>query len=147
MGSKDNSAAKDNCLITYTTGQIWQKVEAPGFGIPGYIDVVLGIDICIKVIHQDGRTGPHAIPLAIDTSFGLVLSECAQGVVSCFSMLSTGDDLLRKFWEVENREVETPPLSLEEKTVVEHFWSSYNWDDQGGFIVALSERECVEPLK
>ena len=67
---------------------------------------------------------------------GNMKSECAKRkVVSCFSMLSIGDHLLRKFWEVENRDVETPPLSLEEEAVVDHFQSSYSWNDEGRFIV------------
>ena len=61
-------------------------------------------------------------------------------------MLSTGDDLLRKFWEAENWDVETPPLSLE-KTVVKHFESSYCRNDEGRIIVPLPKIECVNSLR
>ena len=71
-------------------------------------------------------------------------SQCAKRkVVSCFSTLSTGDDL---FWKVKNREVEIPPLSLEEKTFVEHFQSSYSWDDEGRFVTPLPIRKDVDPI-
>ena len=56
--------------------------------------------------------------------------------ISCFLLL----------WEVENRDKETPPLSLEEKTVVEHFQSSNSRDEEGRCIAPLPIREGVEPL-
>ena len=47
---------------------------------------------------------------------------------------------------MENRDVETPPLSLEEKTVVDYFQSSYNRNDEGRFIVPPPIREGLKPL-
>ena len=54
----------------------------PDGGIPGYIDVLLGVDISSKVIRQGRWTGTPGTPSAIETSFRWVLSgniksECA----------------------------------------------------------------------
>ena len=126
MGSRGYGAAKASVKYDKNWKHLAKlNLADEDFGVPGEIDVLLGIDIFSKVIHQGQHTGPPGTPLVIETSFGWVLSgkiksQCAKGeVVSCFSALSTGDDLLKMFCKVQNRDVETP----------EHFQSSYCRND------------------
>ena len=50
------------------------RLADPGFGVPGYIDVLLGVDMFSRVVRQGRRQGPPGSPIAIKTCFGLVLS-------------------------------------------------------------------------
>ena len=50
------------------------------------------------------------------------------------------DDSLRKFWEIEDYNMKKPVLSLEEKSVVQHFESSYSRDESGRFIIPLPRK-------
>ena len=47
---------------------------------------------------------------------------------------------------MENCKIQSPPLSMEEKEVVDHFHTTYRRDGDGRFIVSLPKREAVEPL-
>ena len=73
----------------------------PDYGTPGYIDMLLGVDIFNQVVCQGRRTGPPGFPMALDTWFGWVLSRTMkQGgaqrqVTSCFSSSITGDEILQ----------------------------------------------------
>ena len=56
------------------------------------------------------------------------------------------DDSLKKFWEIEDYNMKQPVLSLEEKSVVQHFESSYSRDECGRFIVPLPRKSGVVAL-
>ena len=137
-----------------TIGNIYRciRLADPDFGIPGYVDVLLGADIFSRAIRQGRRLGPPGTPSAIETSFGWVLSgvirpKCSQQhVITCFSSVLPGDDLLQKFWEVESCDVKAPPISLNEKVVVRHFKANYRRDEAGRFIVPLPMKKDPEPL-
>ena len=46
----------------------------PTFGIPGRIDVVLGVDVFASCLLQGQRSGPPNTPTAVETHFGWVLA-------------------------------------------------------------------------
>ena len=81
------------------------ELADPGFGQPGRIDLLLGIDVFVAVLLQGRRSGP---PGTFETCFGWVLAGSTEAVypikqiaihhVSCLA----GDDILRKFCEVED---------------------------------------------
>ena len=86
----------------------------PGFGQPGRIDILLGVDVFIDVLHHGRRSGPPESPTALETEFGWVLccgaapsldSPVNVCVTSLHSFVTSGDDILRRFWEIE----EAPP--------------------------------------
>ena len=93
----------------------------PEFGRPGRIDLLLGV---ANVVLQGRQSGPQGSPVAFETLFGWVLAgsiiesvTSSQLCVASHHISTTigDDDVLRKFWEVE----EPPPgeqhsLSLEE---------------------------------
>ena len=93
------------------------------------------------------RNGAHGSPVAFETKFGWVLaggvnssslSYCS--VVSRHVSIPSSDDLLRKFWEIEEKQMSVSPLSPEEKPVVEHFKQNYRRSDTGRFVVPLPKK-------
>ena len=54
--------------------------------------------------------------------------------------LHTTDELLRKFWEVENFEPQGPLLLSKERTVLDHFYENYSRNEEGRYIVPLTRK-------
>ena len=50
------------------------ELADPEYGVPGNIDVLLGIDVFSRAVRQGRRVGPPGSPVAINTCFGWVLS-------------------------------------------------------------------------
>lgn len=106
----------------------------PGFGQPGRINILLGVDVFVDVLLHGRRRGPPEIPTAFETEFGWVLSGCIETnatsnhtvvhVSTFHTSVTSGDDILHKFWEVEESPKNATALSLEERTVVRHFYST-----------------------
>ena len=63
----------------------------------------------------------------------------------CVTVL-TVDDLLQRFWKIEDCDFQPPPLSADDQAVVEHFHSFYDRDEAGRFIVPLPKKSNVEAL-
>ena len=57
-----------------------------------------------------------------------------------------GDELLQKFWEVEDCNFQSLPYSLEDRAVVNHFHVNHRPDEEGKFIVTLPGKFEVGPL-
>ena len=94
------------------------QLADPGFGDPGRIDLLLGVKVFAEVMRHGQRLGPSGSPLALETEFGWVLaggtdscSPTAQITTHHVSAVS-GDDILRQFWEVEEKPVPHSLLAL-----------------------------------
>ena len=128
------------------------QLADPTFGLPGRVDILLGVDIFSNVLLQGRRFGPSDSPVAFETLFGWVLAgrtgpqEISHEVVSHHIAVVTGDDLLRKFWEIEKSEISNTVLSLEEKLVLQHYKSNHYRTESGAFVVPLPKREDSKPL-
>ena len=143
-------------LLPVTFNNKWKhlagiRLADPEFGIPGHIDILLGVDVFSRAIRQGWRVGPPGSPIALNTTFGWVLSgstghEIQQQAISCFSSTLTGDELLQKFWEVENCNFQSPSYSLEEQAVMDHFHANHSRDKEGRFIVPLPKKTGASPL-
>ena len=125
----------------------------PDFGRPGTIDILLGVDIYADVMLQGRRCGPSGTPVAFQTQFGWVLTgRTGSHVSSHLSITShhvsvaSGDDLLRKFWEIEENPKGQVNLSPEERSVVEHFNKNHTHTESGRFIVPLPKRPDSKSL-
>ena len=87
------------------------RLADPDFGVPGYIDVLLGVDMFCRVVRQGRRQGPPGSPMAIKTCFGWVLSGTIKHngrqrrENSCVSLVLASDENLRKFSETRNSTV------------------------------------------
>ena len=124
----------------------------PDFGTPGSVDVLLGVDVFVSVLLHGRRLGPPGSPVALETRFGWVLAGGVKSnqppthVTSNHASVLTGDDLLRKFWEIEELRTGPPTLTLEEKSVMSHFENTHSRDGAGRFVVPLPIQPHAKPL-
>ena len=135
----------------------WKHIEGltladPEYHKPGRIDILLGVEVFVEVIRHGRRSGPQYTPTALNTEFGWVLAgntspQSGSELISThLTSVVTGDDLLRRFWEVEEKAIANCELSLEERDALEHFHSTHSRDDQGRFIVPLPKRSVKTKL-
>ena len=128
------------------------QLADPNFGIPGYVDILLGMDVFSSVLLHGRRTGTPGSPSAFQTCFGWVLAGAVsdggpeEHVVSYHASLHTGDDLLRAFWEIEDRNPRQSLLSLDEESAVNHFATSCSHDETGRFMVPLPKKPHTKQL-
>ena len=73
--------------------------------------------------------------------------ESAQcHIVSYHISILTGNDLLRRFWEIEECGSGNPSLFLDKRFVVDHFHDTHHRDGSGRFIVRLPWKPDAKPL-
>ena len=98
----------------------------PNFGQPGKIDLLLGADLFADVLRQGRRSGPAGSPVAFETEFGWVLSGRTESISSTgevaalHTTVGFKDDILHKFWEIEEGPTSNAAFSLEERSVLSH---------------------------
>ena len=119
----------------------------PEFGVPGRIDILLGVDVFTGVLLNGRRKGPPRSPIALETCFGWVLCGnthstplSSSTVTSCHALVEVGDDLLRRFWEIEEAPNHDSHLSMEEHTVMQHFKVNHTRRTNGRFVVPLPKK-------
>ena len=77
------------------------RLADPEFGVPGFIDVLLGVDMFSRLVRQGRRQGPPGSPMAIKTCFGWILSGSVRQnghphrTVSCVSSALASDRNLK----------------------------------------------------
>ena len=124
----------------------------PHFGLPRIIDILLGVDIFVEVLCQGRRTGAHGSPSEFETDFGWVLAgkldvyASSHSIASHHVSIATGDDLLRKFWEIEECPKDQSYLNPEERLVVQHFKDNHSQSEDGCFIVLLPKKPHAKSL-
>lgn len=124
----------------------------PDFGQPGQVDLLLGVDFFSEAVLQGRQIGPPGSPIAFETVFGWVLagpttkSTPQPTVTSHHTLINTSDDILRRFWEIEETKQHESSLSPEEKSVVQHFKTNHTRAPDGRFIVPLHKRPHAPPL-
>ena len=122
------------------------------FGRPGKIDLLLGMEIFPVVVRQGRRSGMPGSPSAFEIDFGWVLAGEPSMHFSHLSLLTHhttiggGDDLLHKFWEIEEQPSEYSSLSPEERSIAEQFWKHHSRTSDGRFIVPLPKKPQTKPL-
>ena len=118
----------------------------PDFGFPGRVDLLLGVDIFTEVLLHGRWIGPPGTSVAFETVFRWVLAgQTSQPTSESFitshhTFVTTGDDLLRRFWEIEENTKHESNLSPEEKSVVQHFEMTHRRTTDGRFIVPLPKK-------
>lgn len=126
------------------------RLADPHFCRPGRIDLLLGVDIFMAVLRQGRRTGPPGSPIAIETELGWVIAGKIDVLASTQAIAShhatvTADEVLQKFWEVENPK-DHLNLSVEERMVVQHFSENDYRTKEGRFVVPLPKKPQAKPL-
>ena len=119
----------------------------PGFGRQGRVNILLRADVFVEILGQGRRKGPVGSPTAFVTDFGWVLcggtgstSIYAQAnihITTFHSSVTSTDDILRKFWEIEESPFDQVSLSIEEHTVICHFETHHSCSMKGRFVVPL----------
>ena len=81
----------------------------------------------VNVLLHSQQFGSPGSPVVFETEFGWVLTgeieSCAPAdlIATYHTSLISGDDILRKFWEIEEGPMSDSVLSPAERTVVRHF--------------------------
>ena len=102
----------------------------PNFDQPNKIDILLGVDVYADVLLHGRQNGPPGTPVAFETKFGWVLTgkidnlKLSSDVASLHVATLFGDDILRKFWEIEECPRSASDHSPEERAVVKHLWKT-----------------------
>ena len=117
----------------------------PEFGQPGKVDLLLGIDVYAEVVLAGRRTGPPGAPVAFETTFGWVLAgrtssaSVQPSVVSHHVSVTSNDndDILRRFWEIEETPNSDSTLTIEERKALSHFKENHYQNGDGRFVVPL----------
>ena len=100
----------------------------PDFGCPGRVDFLLGVDIFTAALLHGQRVRPPGTPIAFETVSGWVLagstdqSTSGSVVTSYHTFVIAGDDLLRRFWEIEENTTHESNLSPEVLDNGSFFW-------------------------
>ena len=127
----------------------------PGFGQPGRIDLLLGVDVFVDALLNGRRNGPPGSPTALETVFGWVLcggtgplghSLSNVGVTSFHTFVMSGDDILQRFWETEQAPSDYSAFSIEERTVVRHFHANHSRSSKGRFTVPLPRNPSAKSI-
>ena len=128
------------------------QLADPNFEQPGKIDLLLGVEIFAEVVLQGRRIGSSGSPIAFETHFGWVLAgntnSCSSTPVIAAHHVAflTGDDLLRHFWEIEEKSVPELHFTPEEKAVMTHFQNHHTRLDDGRFMVPLPKKSGCKSL-
>lgn len=117
----------------------------PDVGRSGQIDILLGVDIYADVMLNGRWISPPGSPMAFEMKFGWVDHPQPQ-VTSNFVSVSCDDDLLRKFWEIEETPEQDSDLSPEEKYVLKHFGETHSHTQSGRLMVPLPKKTNTNPL-
>jgi hypothetical protein len=133
----------------------WPHLESlsladPNFNISKLIDILLGVDVYHEILKPGLILGPKRTPAVQDTIFGWVLfgntspkpvnePTIAREATTMFvttSQLSC-EEILQKFWTLEEAPEIKQTFSPVEKLVVEDFTVHHKRDKDGRFIVRL----------
>ena len=118
----------------------------PDYGRPGRIDLLLRVDIFVASLLHGRRVGPPGSPTAFETKFGWVLVGLVESqgrprqVATHHAFLISADDLLRKFWEIEEGPGNNIDLSPDERAAVSHFKENHRRTKDGRFVVPLPKK-------
>ena len=111
------------------------------YGIPAGVDILLEGKVFSKAVLHGRRFSPTRAPSAFKTCFSWVSNEEVKGKgqqsLNHFCCVTLDDNSLRRFWEIEDHNLQKPVLSPEEKIVVEQFEEYHIKDKERKFIVLL----------
>lgn len=128
------------------------QLADPGFGEPGKIDLLLGVEVFVEVMRHGRRLGVSGSPIALETEFGWVLASSTdscpptQQITTHHVSLLSGDDILRQFWEVEEKPMAHSSLTPDEHLALDHFNTQHSRMADGRFIVPLPKKPGAKPL-
>lgn len=128
------------------------QLADPEFGRPGCIDLLLGVDVFADVLLTGRRYRQPGTPTAFETHFGWVLAGSTDKnvITSHFTSfhvtVNSCDDILRRFWEIEDNPLSEILLSPKDTAVVQDFEANHSRTSSGRFIVSLPKKGNVKPI-
>ena len=141
---------------TIPIGLDWEHLSGlwladPDFAKPGKIDILLGVDIFVDALLPGRRIGPPSSPTALETDFGWVLAGKTDSSVQTIHVTThltilSGDELLQKFWELEEVSTCDSSYTPQERSVVEHYKTHHYRLDNGRFVTPLPRKANLAPL-
>ena len=102
----------------------------------------LGVNMFVEVLLHDQWVSPLNSPVAIATKLSWIITGATNTqnteVVSCHT-IATSDDILKRFWEVEEPSNQTDLVCLPKKEcmIVDHFETQYSRSSSGRFVIPL----------
>nr|XP_013190094.1 unnamed protein product [Amyelois transitella] len=119
----------------------------PQFNTPNRIDMLLGADIFSCILKEGMRKNPIGNLVAQSTSLGWILSgvvettgKCKPVNISISSMhvRVNDDEILKKFWEIEEQQPRLSKLPTEEEQRCEEFFrATTTRTELGRYVVSL----------
>lgn len=112
----------------------------PSFYSPGRIDILLGVEVCAKILKPEIINGPPGSPCAQNTSLGWILFGMIQAQPSEEHILVMHhelnlDDMLKTMWEIE---IDTKKKLTEDEEKCETIYrETYTRNEEGRYIVKL----------
>lgn len=122
------------------------ELADPEYNRPNKIDLLLGAEVYSQVLQEGIRKVPNGSLVAQATSLGWILSGTVSSpvnqtgeVLALHCQLQEGDELLKKFWELETGNGLTKEQSYteEEKKCEEIFSKTTTRDKEGRYVVRL----------
>lgn len=131
----------------------WIPLADPTFNKPGKIDMLVGAELFFDLWKSGKIIIDERLPQLRETYLGWVVSGVVnEGNVpnaatshSNIASIARVEDMMRKFWEIE----EVPyiaPLSDEEQSCESHFLSTTKRDKNGRFVVNLPLKNNLDQL-
>ncbi|XP_047540908.1 uncharacterized protein LOC125073870 [Vanessa atalanta] len=115
----------------------------PEFSSPGKVDILLGADVYGEILQNGVKKSPRGNLLAQNTLFGWVLSgkieqESVKENVLNLHVQVKEDELLKKFWEIENEPNSIEKRLTEEEKLCEKLYEETTLRrEDGKFVVKL----------
>ena len=115
-------------------------LEDSNFGQPNKVDILLGVDIYADVLLHGRRSRPPGTPVAFETKFEWVLTgktdiKTPSTVASHHVATISGDDILRKFWDIKECPRDASNYSPEERAVVRRLADNHKRNKNDRFVV------------
>ena len=126
------------------------KLADPNFNVPADVDLLIGADLCWRILCV-GQIKPNAFhPTLQKTLFGWIVAGNSSKNAPLLSnvattLLSINDQLsvtLNKFWNIETLPCKTK-FTSEEELCEKHFRQNLTRNNEGRFIVRLPKKEGV----
>ncbi|GBN29372.1 hypothetical protein AVEN_57692-1, partial [Araneus ventricosus] len=124
------------------------KLADPNFYSPAKVDLLIGAELFFSILKGNRLFINNSLILQ-ETVFGHVLSGTVEGkqeIQHCglISQVENLDNLVKKFWEVENITDIPTSKNKEELECENHFMQTYRRDKDGKYIVSLPLKENIQ---
>ncbi|GBL65865.1 hypothetical protein AVEN_6515-1 [Araneus ventricosus] len=126
----------------------YAKLADPNFFSPAKVDLLIAAELFFSIL-KGNRLCINNLSILQETVFGHVLSGTIEGkqeVQHCglISHVESLDNLVKKFWEVENITDIPTSKNKEELECENHFMQTYRRDKYGKYIVSLPPKQNMQ---